>query len=330
MNGPTPRGVLSALILMVAVGFCAGNAHAEEVVFDESFSVKSGGKLKVTVGDMDIQLEPGKSDKAAVKVTVTGNEDKMRERFEKMNFTAELDGNTLVIDTDDRRWSTNWWGSGTRGAILLTVTIPNKFNIHAQTSDGDINAGGFDGEIELKSSDGDIVIDRLTGPVVHLSTSDGDIEVDDIRSDDIVIRTSDGDVSAVLLQGKSVELKTSDGDIDANKIEAETILARSSDGDLDLTVSGAELLAKTSDGDITVTVAGQIALDLSTSDGDVTIRAPRGFGAVLDLRGEHVKLGGKVALDGEVSSRRISGILGDGGPKVRVRTSDGSVAIRFD
>jgi hypothetical protein len=317
-------------MLLAAAGLHAGHAYAGEVIFDESFSVKSGGTLKVSVGDMDIQLEPGKSDEAVVKVTVTGNIDKMRERFEKMNFTAELDGNTLVIDTDERGWSTNWWGSGTRGSILLTVAIPKQFDIDAQTSDGDINAGGFDGEIELKSSDGDIEIDRLTGPIVHVSTSDGDIDVDDIRSDDIALRTSDGDVTAVLLQGGSVALKTSDGDIVADKIEAETISARSSDGDVELTVSGAELVARTSDGDLTVTISGQIALDLSTGDGDVIIRAPKGFGAVLDLQGEQVKLGGKVALDGEVSSRRVSGTLGDGGPKVRVRTGDGTIALRFD
>ena len=142
--------------------------------------------------------------------------------------------------------------------------------------------------------------------------------------------TSDGDLTADLLQGGSVELKTSDGDIDAEKIEAEMIKARSSDGDVNLTVSGSELVARTSDGDLTVVISGQIALDLSTGDGDVTVRAPKGFGAVLDLKGEKVKLGGKVALDGEVSSRRVSGTLGDGGPTVRVRTGDGSIVLRFD
>jgi len=324
------RSVLAAVIMVAAIGFYAGHAYAKEVVFDESFSVKSGGKLKITVSDLDIQLEPGKSDEAVVKVTVTGNIDKMRERFEKMNFTAELDGNTLVIDTDERGWSTNWWGSGSRGSILLTVTIPNQFDIDAQTSDGDISAGGVEGQIELKSSDGDILIDRLTGPMVHLSTSDGDIDVDDVKSDDISLRTSDGDLTADLLQGRSVELKTSDGDIVADKIEAEKIKARSSDGDVELTVSASELVARTSDGDLTVVISGQIALDLSTSDGDVIIRAPKGFGAELDLKGERVKLGGKVALDGEVSSRRVRGTLGDGGPNVRVRTGDGTIALRFD
>jgi DUF4097 and DUF4098 domain-containing protein YvlB len=323
--------VLAALITLVAVGFYAVDAGAEEVVFDDSFAVKAGGKLRATVGDMDIVLKVGKSDQARVEVVVTGNIDKMRERFEKMEFSAELQGNTLVLDTEDRRsWTSGWWGSSSRGNIRLTVTMPQQFDVYAQTSDGDIAAGGQEGEIELKSSDGDITVDRLTGPMIHLSTSDGDIDVDDIRGDDISLRSSDGDLTADLLKGTSVTLKTSDGNVDADKIDGETIAVRSSDGDLDLTVSGGELRAKTSDGDIAVTVVGQMALDLSTSDGDITIQVPRDFGAELELKGERVKLGGKIALEGEVSERRVRGTLGDGGPRVIARTSDGSVALRFD
>jgi len=329
MNKRTRIAVVAA-ILALLLGVHAGGAGAEEVVFDESFSVKPGGKLKAAVGDMDILLKVGKSDQVRVEVVLTGNIDKMRERFERMNFTAELQGNTLVLDTDDHRsWSFSWWGS-TRGNILLTVTIPKQFDVYAQTSDGDISAGGQEGEIDLRSSDGDISVDRLTGPMVHLTTSDGDIDVDNIDADDVSLRTSDGDLKAELIKGKSVRLKTSDGDIDAEKIEGETIAVRSSDGDLNLIVAGGELEARTSDGDIIVTVNGKMALDLSTSDGDITIQVPRDFGAELELKGESVKLGGKVALDGEVSKRRIIGTLGDGGPKVIARTSDGSIALRFD
>jgi hypothetical protein len=322
--------VWAALLALLVVAVHSGQAGAKEVVFDESFSVTSGGKLKVTVGDMNVVLKVGKSDQAHVEVVVTGDIDDMRERFEDMNFTAELEGNTLVIDADQRGSRTIMWWGNTRGSIHMTVTIPQQFDVFAETSDGDITAGGQEGEIELKTSDGDITVDRLTGPMVHLSTSDGDIDVDDISGDDIALRSSDGDITADLLKGKSVTLKTSDGDVDADKIEGESISVRSSDGDLDLTVSGGALEARTSDGDISVTVAGKMALDLSTGDGDITIQVPRDFGAELELKGESVKLGGKIALEGEVSKRRISGTLGDGGPKVIARTSDGSVSLRFD
>jgi len=248
-----------------------------------------------------------------------------------MNFTAEVDDGALILDTDEHgSWSTNWWGSSNgRGGVHLTVTVPEKFDLHVQTSDGDISAAGFEGDIELKTSDGDLIAGKLTGPEIYLRTSDGDIEAGELSGGDVSLRSSDGDVLADQIEAEYVLMSTSDGNVKALAVKADKIKAKSSDGDLDLEISGGELEARTSDGDIDVTLSTSMAVDLSTSDGDITIRAPKDFGARIDLKGEHVKLGGKVAIEGEVSDRRISGILGDGGPTVRARTSDGSVALKF-
>lgn len=328
MNRPIPVTVLAVAIIVLAAGF--GAAGDKEVVFDESFAVKAGGELTVTVGDMNVLLKTGKSDEAHVEVTVTGNLDKMRERFEKMNFTAKIENGALVLDTDDHRsWSTNWWGSTGSGGIHLTVTLPEKFDLHVETSDGDISAAGFEGDIDLKTSDGDVNAGRLEGPEIYIRTSDGDIEAGELTGGDVSLRSSDGDVVADRVEAEYVSLATSDGSVRATAVKADKITAKSSDGDLDLEISGGELQARTSDGDIDVTLSGSMAVDLSTSDGDITIRAPKNISAKIDLKGEHVKLGGKVAIEGEVSDRRISGILGDGGPTVRARTSDGSIALRF-
>jgi len=322
---------LVALAVIAAMGGLDGNADAKEAVFDQTFAVASGGKLKASVGDMDVLLRSGNSNEAHVEVTLSGDIDKMRERYEKMNFEAELDGNTLVISTHEKR---SWWGgswSGGRGSILVTVTLPDKFDVYAQTSDGDITAGGIEGTIELKTSDGDVEVDALAGDSVYLKTSDGDINVAEIKSKEINLRTSDGDVRAEYLKGEDVTLATSDGNVEAGKIDATSISARSSDGDLELNLVGeaGDLEARTSDGDIDVSIDGKFSLNLSTSDGDIVIRAPKDFGAMVDLKGERVKLGGKIALEGEVTERRISGKLGDGGPNIRARTSDGTVALRF-
>jgi hypothetical protein len=330
MNRKAKVTALAALICLAAGWPFAGFAGDKEVVFDETFPVRAGGKLKVNVGDMDIDLRSGGSEEARVEVTVTGSVDKMRKRFEKMNFTAELEGNTLVISAEERgSWSVLWFGHG-RGGIHLSVTLPRQFDVDAQTSDGDITADRLDGETELKTSDGDIVVAWGAGGLFDLKTSDGDISVDEVAADDVYLRTSDGDITVQSLKGRSVTVKTSDGDVAVDKMQGGSMSVGSSDGDLELTVSAGELRAKTSDGDIAVRVEDRVALDLSTSDGDITIRLPKHYGAVLDLKGEHVTLGGKVELEGEVSKKRISGTLQDGGPKLRARTSDGSVALRFD
>jgi DUF4097 and DUF4098 domain-containing protein YvlB len=313
---------------MIVLAAWVANAGTE-VAFDETFDVGSGGSLDLKVGDMDVEIETGSSKETRVVVTLSGNLDKARDRFEDIEFQARVKGNTVIVETRERRgWS--WgWSSSSRVGMLVTVTVPEKFDVYAQTSDGDVEAGGIKGEIDLKTSDGDVTLRDAGGPSVYIKTSDGDVVVRALEGDDIDLRTSDGDIKAVELKGEQVSMATSDGNVDADGVKATSITARTSDGDVLLVVSGSELSARSSDGDIDVKFEGKMALDLSTSDGDIVIRAPNGVGANVDLKGEYVKLGGKVTLEGEVGKRRVSGILGDGGPKMRARTSDGSVSLRF-
>lgn len=325
MNKRTRVIVLAALVVLVAVGANAG----KEVAYDETFAVEPGGKLDLEVDDMDVEIAPGTSNEAHVIVTLSGDLDDARERFEDSHFTAKVRGNTLVIETDRPRHGWSWSWSSSRVDIHVAVTVPKKFDVRAQSSDGDLTANGIEGEIDLKTSDGDVELDGLKGAVTYVKTSDGDITARELDVEDIDLRTSDGDIKAVSIKSQVVSFSTSDGNVDADELEAESISARTSDGDLDLNVSGRELKARTSDGDIDVRVADKMALDLTASDGDITIRAPSGYGADVDLKGEYVSLGGKVTIEGEVTKRRVSGILGDGGPKVRARTSDGSVSFRF-
>jgi DUF4097 and DUF4098 domain-containing protein YvlB len=317
--------VMAVMIVLLSWAVHAGQ---KEVVFDETFEVKSGGQLRLDVNDMDVEIKAG-SDEGRVVVTLRGDLEKARERFEESNFKARLEGNTLIVETQKHKKWVSWsWSSG--GGIHISVTVPEKFDVAVKTDDGDVVAGNIEGEIELRTSDGDVDLGELTGPTIMVKTSDGDVMAKSLEGGDIEIRSSDGDIIVDRLDGDDVSASTSDGDVTLKKVNATSISVRSSDGDLNIGASGGELRAKTSDGNIDVRIGGKTAVDLSTSDGDIVIRAPSDLGAELDLRGEHVKLGGKIALQGEVSKRSISGTLGGGGPLVRARTSDGSIAIRFD
>ena len=326
MNGW--RTILGVALLVVSIALPA-QAASKEVIFNETFDVKKGWDLELKVSDLDVSIVPGKSDEALVTVTLVGNVDKARKRFEKMNFDARLKNRTLIVETRDHsNWSVGWWGSG-NGGIHVTVTIPDEFNMTIQTSDGDIEADGIKGDISLRTSDGDIIVGELEGPSIFIKSSDGDLTADGLNAKEIELRTSDGDVRIELIRGGDVTLSTSDGDVTARRIEAELISVRSSDGDLSIKVAGGDLRGRTSDGNIDVWIDGDTAVDLSTSDGDIVIHAPSDLGADLDLKGEDVRLGGKILLEGDISERRVRGKIGDGGKKVRARTSDGSVFLKF-
>jgi DUF4097 and DUF4098 domain-containing protein YvlB len=321
--------IILGVALLAAAFALPALAGSKEVIFDETFDVKKGWDLELAVSDMDVTIVPGKSDEARVQVTLSGNTDKARERFEKMNFDARLKGQTLEVETrDDRSWSSGWWGSGNWG-IHITVTIPDEFNMTIQTSDGDIEADGIKGDISIRTSDGDILLGTLEGPSIFIKSSDGNLTADGLIAKEVELRTSDGDVRAELIKGGDVTLSSSDGDVTADRIEAELVTVRSSDGDLRIKMAGGDLRGRTSDGNIDVWIENNTSVDLSTSDGDIVIHAPSDLAADLDFKGEDVRLGGKILLEGDISEHRVRGKIGNGGKKVRARTSDGSVSLRF-
>jgi len=319
---------LSAVGVVLALAF-AVQASEPETVFDETFPVKAGYRLAVKVSDMNVEVKTGGPEEARVEVSVTS--DHARKRFDESGFEARLEGEELVVSTrEHRRWMFNWGIVLHEGSVDITVTVPERFDVSVQTGDGEVVAGGIEGRLELTTSDGDVVLGKLRGPSITARTSDGDVRAEELSADQIEVKTSDGEINLESVTAKEVRMTTSDGGIVADRVNAEVIFARTSDGDIRLTVSGKEITARTSDGSIELTTEGAMAIEAHTSDGDITLHLPSDLDAELDLRGESVRVGGDIRLKGRVDDDMVEGTLNNGGPKVRARTSDGVVAIRFD
>lgn len=347
------RAILPAVTGLVVIASASGalggrDKYPAETVVDEEFSVDSGGKLIVDVDDMNIRISPGESGRARIIVTVAGpNADRAREHFEKLNFRAEVLDGELVVQTDRRRtWMQFNWNKYRGVSVLATITIPRRFDMDVQTSDGDLRAEDIEGELALGTSDGDIDLEGLRGPSIRVKTSDGDVATKDLRSeqvwvktsdgdlwaedvhgDDVEMGTSDGDITVRGMEAKSVTVTTSDGDIKVRELKASSIGVRTSDGDVDLAASGDELRIKTSDGDIQARIEDEMSVSLSTSDGNITLMAPADLRADVDLKGDRVRLLGGIKIQGEVGTRRVVGKLNEGGPEIQARASDGTVAL---
>ncbi|HEX9756073.1 MAG TPA: DUF4097 family beta strand repeat-containing protein [Gemmatimonadales bacterium] len=113
-------------------------------------------------------------------------------------------------------------------------------------------------------------------------------------------------------------------------------------GDLDLeTTNGSIRLggvagtvrAETTNGSIAAVLGGNRwsgrELDLETTNGGIRLTVPEGFSADLDASTTNggIEVDFPVTVRGRIS-RQISGKLGDGGPPIRLRTTNGGIAIR--
>jgi len=224
--------------------------------------------------------------------------------LDQMTVEAEQDGDRIVLRVKGpaRRES----GGLTIGVHLsptarLRVAVPRNLVLQARTEDGSIKVENLEGRLALRTGDGSVTADRLSG--------------------DIEIHTGDGAIRVDKVDGR-LDLETEDGSI--------TVDARPS-----------MLKARTGDGSIRVQVQPDTVMsdawDLSTGDGSVTLTLPPTFNAEIDaetsdgaVRSTHPAL--KIAEhegEGRREARReLKTKMGEGGPVLRVRTSDGS--IRFE
>lgn len=335
-----------------------------ELMLEGDISVAEGGLLLVDVHDADLVVETHDEETAYVEVFMRARDWRRAEAyFEDLRFAIEDYRDGLRITTEKPR-RFNFGGNRSGGAnITVVVRIPERFDLELGTSDGDIALESIIGDVLIKTSDGDIRTASVTGDDIVIQTSDGDIDsrllsardlsiktsdgditLDEAKAKDLEIITSDGDITADHLEGDTeartsdgdislgtvvgprIALRTSDGDIDTESLEAESIEAGTSDGHLSLgTVSG-ELRATTSSGDISVTLLDPAETFLKSSDGDITIEFPEDFSSDVYAKAERVRL--NFEFNGEVRKNEADGRIGNGGPLLEARSSDGTITLR--
>jgi hypothetical protein len=160
-----------------------------------------------------------------------------------------------------------------------------------------------------------LIVSLPARSVLDAASGDGRIEVRDLEGD-LTVRTGDG----------AIRLENVTGSVNA----------RSGDGSVSVDGAPRSLHVRSGDGRVAVRAApgtkAESEWDISTGDGSVVLEVPEGFGAELDAStGDGRVTVRDVPYSGASGSRehRASrGRIGDGGPTIRIRSGDGSIAVR--
>lgn len=184
------------------------------------------------------------------------------------------------------------WPEGRRlnneGASLM-VRVPDASIVRAETSNGAVRVEDVGTSADLRTSNGSVRALRVAGPV-EARTSNGKIVIEDAAGD--------------------AKARTSNGSIDVRGVKGRADL-ESSNGSIELRVA-----------------AGGAPFRVSTSNASVQVDLPASFAGEISASTSN----GSVRLDdgkGEVKSRdSLTRVIGAGGEKSRVSTSNGSVTVR--
>ena len=165
----------------------------------------------------------------------------------------------------------------------------------------------------LKSSNGAVKVEGIDG-IVDVGTSNGGIDVTNIAGD-TTIRTSNGGVRVNGVRG-ALEVQTSNGGIrgKVGEVGSRPVRLGTSNGAIDMIVEG----------------AGTSEITASSSNGAVIMRLPANANARIEATTsshESIHTDFDVQVRGTLSKGRLEGSIGNGGPLLRLTTSNGSIRI---
>ncbi len=319
----------AAMLLVTAIPAAGGEIVRD---FNESFDVERGWALRLRHGDGDVTITPW--DRDVVEITVHYHaERKGLGDDSKLDFTVKFEEKNGVIEVTGRESKSGFMGLQIfiLEEYTYTISAPRYLELDLQGDDGDIDVEKWSGRIEIRLDDGEISLYGCEPKKTRIRTGDGNISLDghsgsiDIIGDDgrldinrgkfsdCRIQLDDGDIRARDSEG-DFYIEVDDGDTELLRIKTKVIDLKSQDGDFDI-----ELLK-----------TGKLDLEIKTDDGDIDLSLQSGISALftIDVDDGRIRTDLPSAKDVQKGNHWMSGKLGDGNGRIRIRTTDGSVMLR--
>lgn len=184
-------------------------------------------------------------------------------------------------------------GSGRNDlSVAMTVLLPRGAQLRLATGNGEVSVESVGGDVQASTGNGRVRVVGTEG-TVRVSTGNGDVDVRGARSS-VRVSTGNGRVNVVTADGP-VEVRTGNGDID---VGMSALKAKD-----DMTFS-------TGSGSIRVTLPAAYNGELEASTGNGELRSD------FDLK-----------IEGRMNPRHVRATIGTGGPKLKLTTGNGRLAI---
>lgn len=291
------------ILLHVACAFHVGAGLRED--FHDSRPLKPGGRLQVETFNGSVEIQGWDKDAVEIRGTKSAWDSDLLSRI-----TIDIDATPEAVRVRAVR------PEGRRGnmGVSFVLNVPQKVVLESVvSSNGSIRLTRIEGNARLKTSNGSLRIAGLKGDL-DASTSNGAVELKDFAGAALV-RTSNGSITADGVRGH-LEAATSNGAIEAQILETapeRPIRVESTNGSIHLT------LGQLRNNDVIA----------STSNGLIAVRLPANVNARLDASTSNARISCEFELTARTgdSKSRLEGVIGSGGPLLKLRTSNGSIRL---
>ncbi len=219
-------------------------------------------------------------------------------------------------------------GDGLEAWADLVIEVPAGRALDVNVAVGEVDAEGIDGDLSIDTGSGAVTVLDIVG-ALEVETGSGSIVVRGVEGD-LFVDTGSGRVEVSEVRGREVEIDTGSGGVRGYGLSAEAVTVDTGSGSIELEgVAASDVVLDTGSGSIDVEMLTDVdRLDADTGSGSVTVRAPAGLGATVDIETGS----GGIDLDFPVEVRSIRrdevhGTIGDGRGEIVIDTGSGSVKL---
>lgn len=220
-------------------------------------------------------------------------------------------------------------GDGTRAHADLRILVPRGRKVDVYLAVGPLSASGVTADLRLDGGSGRVTTARTAGSLVvdvgsgavqvrnhegdgNIDTGSGSVSLAGIRGGDLIVDTGSGEVTLTDVRADDLRVDTGSGGVRGSGITAQVINVDTGSGTVDLTLQ---------------TAPRECIID--TGSGDVTVAAPEGLDAAVELETSS----GAITVDFAMQIRQrerdeVRGTIGSGSGTLRIDTSSGDITLR--
>jgi hypothetical protein len=286
-----------------------------ERIEEKTFPATPGTTLKVETyhGSITVSLGDSPQIRIVIRKSIDVADDRAADRIlEDLDLKAEKTGDTISVVARDRRIVRWTWEKWPTVPLAFEITVPRSTHLDLLTRDGAITVGDLAGNVRVKTAKGAIFLGEIDG-VVDATSLRGDVAITACKQQ-LTVDAKAGNVLVGRALGKTI-IAGAGGSIEIQSARAEIHVV--ADG-ADLKVGFAHPLSQPS--------------TLRASGGDIRVNLDARSGCTLDA--ESSRFGAirvhdlplKIA-EGQSGGSRLLAQLNDGGPRLILRASGGSIRI---
>ncbi|HTM48791.1 MAG TPA: DUF4097 family beta strand repeat-containing protein [Bryobacteraceae bacterium] len=275
-----------------------------EAQFHQTYPLQAGAKLNLENVNGSVEITAW--DKNILDITATRYAES-RELLDQLKIDISVSSGGALIRTLPPTQP------GDAG-VKYVIKAPRRVELsEIRSTNGSVRIDGFEAGANLRTTNGSVHATKTRGRL-QIATSNGSVQLQDVEGD-TEVRTSNGAVQALAIRGP-VAATTSNGSVkvDLEDSRGGPVTLETSNGAVDLklgAVSRSDVLA-------------------STSNGSITVRIPASSGANVKAqttRNSRISSDFDIRKEGDTSPSRLQGVVGSGGPKLDLTTSQGSIRI---